>query len=944
MSNLGNQFISASYQSVLNVGSAPGSSISSSQTVITDGYGTLTPLSLSTTAIGIASGSFISGSLIPETSGSFDLGTPAKPWRHIYASSGSIYLDEHQILSLTDSANNTAIAAPSGGTVNLVNDIFFVSQEGQGYEGSSRFTLVGAGNQNYSQIRYSGDSYSHITGAYFTTNYMVNDVNIQTGDPGIRIDQFNNNLRYENYNDALHQYTYESGSVMEMNGLDSQLRFIHLAQDSALISKTTLGDGFVSLGISTGSLGSLTPQSNVIIGQDSITGYFSNQADSSSFTLNNGEFTVAGNLRSSGTYYPNQIDVSQGSIAETTGSFVATFTNEGILTYDTYANVATALAPYISGSTGSSGTSGTSGTSGVNGSSGSSGTSGNSGSSGTSGNSGSSGTSGVNGSSGTSGNSGSSGTSGVAGSSGTSGTSPVFNSGSFAITGSNTFYGNQYVHGLVEAIDNNLKASSTTFTSSYTELGVAYDGSIALNMFAPATYHHTTGEYYFANTIGGLGSGSLHFLTENGGAMYFNNPTSSINLTAPNVNVYGQLYVSGSGAKDIILDGQMVISGSGTSAGRKADLTIFNTANGNLVDILSNQVKVSSPSNDSETYMTPFQLESDIISTGDNIGIQAGVASPNWSDGASIYVNNDGADSYNAVFGFQDKAHYTDGRITALFPMDISGSLNVTGGVTGSFRGDGSGLTGVTVSINTGSFATTGSNVFVGDQVVTGSLIVSGSGVKDFTVLGQMVISGSSGTTRRPELTIFNTSNGTYTDFLASQITLNDAANDSQTVITQYQVESDVLSTGDNIGIQAYGGTAPNWADGATIYVNNDAGDNYYAVFGFQDKAHYTNGAITALFPMVVSGSLTIRNGLNIASGSNKTIGTVALNGGNPGVATVSNSLVTANSLIFLTKQTNTNSGNGTVSVTSKGSSTFSITSDHNGDTDVVAYQIINPA
>jgi phage gp45-like len=73
-------------------------------------------------------------------------------------------------------------------------------------------------------------------------------------------------------------------------------------------------------------------------------------------------------------------------------------------------------------------------------------------------------------------------------------------------------------------------------------------------------------------------------------------------------------------------------------------------------------------------------------------------------------------------------------------------------------------------------------------------------------------------------------------------------------------------------------------------------------------------------------------------------MGTVVLNGANPGTATVSNSLVTANSLIFLTKQTNVHSGNGTVSVTSKGSGTFSITSDHNGDTDTVAYQIINPA
>jgi hypothetical protein len=104
------------------------------------------------------------------------------------------------------------------------------------------------------------------------------------------------------------------------------------------------------------------------------------------------------------------------------------------------------------------------------------------------------------------------------------------------------------------------------------------------------------------------------------------------------------------------------------------------------------------------------------------------------------------------------------------------------------------------------------------------------------------------------------------------------------------------------------------------------------------------NAATNIRNNLVVSGSLRVSGDVMFASGSNKTMGTVVLDGGNPGVATVSNSLVTSNSLIFLTKQTNTNSGNGTVSVTSKGSGTFSITSDHNGDTDVVAYQIINPA
>jgi hypothetical protein len=80
------------------------------------------------------------------------------------------------------------------------------------------------------------------------------------------------------------------------------------------------------------------------------------------------------------------------------------------------------------------------------------------------------------------------------------------------------------------------------------------------------------------------------------------------------------------------------------------------------------------------------------------------------------------------------------------------------------------------------------------------------------------------------------------------------------------------------------------------------------------------------------------------ASGSNKTMGTVALDGGNPGSATISNTLVTTSSLIFLTKQTNNHPNAGPVVVSSKGTGTFSITSNHNGDTDTVAYQIINPA
>jgi len=127
------------------------------------------------------------------------------------------------------------------------------------------------------------------------------------------------------------------------------------------------------------------------------------------------------------------------------------------------------------------------------------------------------------------------------------------------------------------------------------------------------------------------------------------------------------------------------------------------------------------------------------------------------------------------------------------------------------------------------------------------------------------------------------------------------------------------------------------------IQVNSLDGLNEYKL-QVTNSGSFISGSYSQDGSINMTGSLRVSGDIMFASGSNKTMGTVVLDGSNPGVATVSNSLVTANSLIFLTKQTNTNSGAGTVSVTSKGSGTFSITSNHNGDTDTVAYQIINPA
>jgi hypothetical protein len=105
----------------------------------------------------------------------------------------------------------------------------------------------------------------------------------------------------------------------------------------------------------------------------------------------------------------------------------------------------------------------------------------------------------------------------------------------------------------------------------------------------------------------------------------------------------------------------------------------------------------------------------------------------------------------------------------------ITGSLTVSSGITGSLFGSASyaftasyALNAGGASIDTGSFATTGSNRFIGNQIVTGSLLTSGSN----TLIGNTVLSGSlnvSGSTTIVGTTNFSNSSTTITgSFLVS--------------------------------------------------------------------------------------------------------------------------------------------------------------------------------
>jgi hypothetical protein len=153
------------------------------------------------------------------------------------------------------------------------------------------------------------------------------------------------------------------------------------------------------------------------------------------------------------------------------------------------------------------------------------------------------------------------------------------------------------------------------------------------------------------------------------------------------------------------------------------------------------------------------------------------------------------------------------------------------------------------------------------------------------------------------------------------------------------------------------------WPGPQIATYQNDIGDA--TIIGFQTDTTWTDGRVTILRPLIaqsgsvvsgsllvsgsstlignqtISGSLRMSGSVNFATGSNKQAGTATLDGGNPGTVTVSNSLVTANSIIMVSKQT-LNHTNGYVAVSAKSAGSFTITSNHNGDTDTVGWFIIN--
>jgi hypothetical protein len=513
------------------------------------------------------------------------------------------------------------------------------------------------------------------------------------------------------------------------------------------------------------------------------------------------------------------------------------------------------------------------------------------------------------------------------------------------------------------------------FTSTANTTTLSLNSTISGNLvasFGGVTLNHNSSSILYSSNIGG-------------GISVTNNYSSSVSTTVDNVSVQGNLF-TGTGHT-------LLVSGSNTSIRR--------TFNHNIIVGSTNAISSDfSGSSGGHLVATAVIGQNLIVSaSGTSTTVGGGAFFGRYNDVTNMY-----ADSGKMVFSVGTGTS-TSNRKTALSVdsssvVNVSGSLSVTGSstfngnmvVTGSLTASGT-INGTTINngdVTGSTFLATsnGTTAFIYNQQSTGSvagvyntnygkdglqvyqyqgqpyafnviltanqiaaytgsefqwglqtngtLSLPGGGSTYFAMSSGSTITGSGGGANKVGLDYLETA--MIMDFKA------DTAFNRKVYVDKGMYVSQSVGGGKPALIVNGTNAASNLAIVATGSVNITGSLTLNGQTGFAslDSNTFTN-------TQIVSSSIYIapnnnNNQLYLPSGSNKQTGLATLDGGNPGTVTVSNTNVTANSIIMLTKQTYNHPQGQGVSISSKGSGTFTITSNHNGDTDIVAFMIINPS
>ena len=380
----------------------------------------------------------------------------------------------------------------------------------------------------------------------------------------------------------------------------------------------------------------------------------------------------------------------------------------------------------------------------------------------------------------------------------------ILDYGVFVTTGSNTFVGNQIVTGSLRIsgsviqigeTDGNIiiesgsisLGSSRAFGGNSIAVGKALivesaPFSIAVGFGLRTEYDSTAlfGAYNTASNAGQtiIGVASKLDNSIGQGAFVIGNGTdvdnrSNLLVAQGNVvQISGSLQISGSISQVGIGTNNTIIgrgAGSPTGAGINTlvgveagkDITVgfrntfFGAGAGQLTSVGNSNTYVGQSAGNGNTSGSAN------IAVGRFAGARLlDGTTPTTNVGNSIFIGNftesDGDNIFNQIV-IGDSAE-GGGQNTVTLGNNSIVSTRLKGSVTasiftGSFVGDGSGLTGIPgiTPIETGSFATTGSNTFIGNQTISGSLTVSGSST--FTNIGLAQFTGSFNITGSSNLT-----------------------------------------------------------------------------------------------------------------------------------------------------------------------------------------------
>ena len=303
---------------------------------------------------------------------------------------------------------------------------------------------------------------------------------------------------------------------------------------------------------------------------------------------------------------------------------------------------------------------------------------------------------------------------------------------------------------LVLRIPKGDKLTKAEMDNNLTYLEGLSQSKLGTGSFTAFTSSYTTGS--FTGSFKGDGSG-LTGIPSGTSISTGSFATTGSNQFKASQTISGSLTVSGSiGQRGIGEANTFIGDGAGFSnipGGGSGDYNTF-------IGVTAGGANVYGRGN---TAIGPYALDNNLnginnIAIGTEAGRYATNFDGNFISNESIYIGN-GAQAKsnnqinqivigNFVTGNGNNtvtigdsnitATYLRGNIVATGSLLVSGSARLTGGVTGSsftgsFVGDGSGLTGISgvTPIATGSFATTGSNSFMGTETITGALRITGS-------------------------------------------------------------------------------------------------------------------------------------------------------------------------------------------------------------------------